>query len=155
MPSSSRGHSRLAVGKNHRVVARVAEEQRKHFVPVPDAAARCLHATQDSASISATMAAWISRESGVPISGEQLQSLSIADYLQLNICVTTLDGRFIRQSRNAIILRREVRSVSAPQSFVETQQKVFRAWEFGELPDQRIVERRGVTLRLSRHRAER
>jgi ATP-dependent helicase HrpA len=122
------------------------KEQRKHFVPVPDAATRCMQATQDSVSISAAIAAWITRESGVPISCEQLHALPIPEYLQLNVCVTSLDGRFIRQSRNVTTLRREVRSVSAPQSLVDTQQKIFRAWDFGELPEQRVVERRGVTF---------
>jgi ATP-dependent helicase HrpA len=122
------------------------KEQRKHFVPVPDAAARCMQATQDSVSISAAIAAWITRESGVPISSEQLHALPIPEYLQLNVCVTSLDGRFIRQSRNVTTLRREVRSVSAPQSLVDTQQEIFRAWDFGDLPEQRVVERRGVTF---------
>jgi ATP-dependent helicase HrpA len=122
------------------------KEQRKHFVPVPDAAARCMQAMQDAVSISAAIAAWITRESGVPINTEQLQSLPIPEYLQLNVRVTSVDGRFIRQSRNVTTLRREVRSVSAPQSSVDTPQGIFRAWEFGELPEQRVVERRGVTF---------
>jgi len=122
------------------------KEQRKHFVPVPDATARCIQAIGNTAHAGAAIASWIARESAMPMTVEQLLALPIPEHLHLNLRITTLDGRFVRQGRNLLAVRREVRSAPSVQGEHAAGQAVYRDWVFGELPEQRIVERRGVTF---------
>ncbi len=126
------------------ILRALPKEQRKHFVPVPDAAFRCLQQISLSADLSSALATWIARESGQPITAEQLLQLQVPEYLRVTVRVTRLDGRVVTQGRDLIALRRTLRSTAAPAMQVTGQQAAHRAWDFGDLPERRIVERGGV-----------
>jgi len=98
----------------------------------------------NAAATSRSLADWIARESGLPFSEDQLQQVALPDHLQLNVCVTTLDGRFIAQGRDLIALRRQVRKTSQTPGTSTRFGETYRAWEYGPLPIQRIVERGNV-----------
>jgi ATP-dependent helicase HrpA len=126
------------------ILRALPKEQRKHFVPVPDAAARCLLQINSSADMTSALATWISRESAQPINAEQLLLLQLPEYLRVNLRVTRLDGRVVTQGRELVALRRTLRGTSPPAVQAANQPVVHRAWDFGDLPEQRIVERGGV-----------
>jgi len=119
------------------------KEQRKHFVPVPDAAARCLQEIKASEDMSSALATWISRESGQPTTVEQLSKLPLPEHLRMNVRLTRLDGRVVVQGRDLVLLRRTIRSASTPP-VLASQIVIHRAWDFGDLPAERIVERGGI-----------
>lgn len=120
------------------------KEQRKHFVPVPDAAAHYLRGHAHGIS-SATLAQWVTHESGVPLSVDELRQLPLADHLRINIRLTTLDGRILIQGRDLSALRRGIRKTqSTAMPAHGSQRQVYRAWEFGDLPEQRVVERQAI-----------
>jgi len=129
------------------VLRALPKEQRKHFVPVPDAATRCIDALGDALG-TAPLASWIARESGQPITAEQLLAMQLPEHLRLNLRIVRLDGRFIAEGRDLIALRRSIRqntSTSArADSGAASASAIHRTWDFGELPEQRVVERRGV-----------
>jgi ATP-dependent helicase HrpA len=125
------------------ILRALPKEQRKNLVPVPDAAGRCLLELQAAMSDS-VLARWISRESGQPISTEQITRLPLPDHLQLNIRVVRLDGRFLTEGRDLAVVRRESRASGG--SPTETQSTTYRTWDFGDLPVDRIVNRKGVTF---------
>jgi len=126
------------------ILRALPKEQRKHFVPVPDAAARCFHDVKASANMTGALATWISRESAQLISVEQLAQLALPEYLRINIRITRLDGRIVTQGRDLVALRRTVRSSSHVAVQVTTENAIHRTWDFGDLPAERIVERGGV-----------
>ncbi len=123
------------------VLRALPKEQRKHFVPVPEAAARCLRDLEEGVSTDA-VAGWISREANFSISSEQVMQLSLPNHLRLNIRVVKLDGKFLTEGRDLLALRRTVRSSNA--SIPPSESTVYRTWDFDDLPLNRTVERSGI-----------
>ena len=124
------------------ILRALPKDQRKHFVPVPDAVARCTTEIGAADDLTAALTKWITRESGQPISAEQLLSLPTPEHLRINVRVVRLDGRFVREGRDLAALRRELRG--APSTTQTVTGGVHRTWDFGNLPRERVVERGGV-----------
>ncbi|HYM36162.1 MAG TPA: ATP-dependent RNA helicase HrpA, partial [Steroidobacteraceae bacterium] len=121
------------------------KEQRKQFVPVPEAAARCYREIGNSSLSARSLAEWVTRESGMQTTPEQMMKISLPEHLRLNVRVVQLDGCFIAQGRDLNILQRDVRKARTTSAMTATgQENIFRAWDFGDLPIQRVVERQGV-----------
>jgi ATP-dependent helicase HrpA len=57
-----------------------------------------------------------------------------------------LDGRVVMQGRDLVALRRSMRGNAAAPPTATLQNATHRAWDFGDLPEQRVVERGGVTF---------
>lgn len=126
------------------ILRALPKEIRKHFVPVPDAAARCLSDLHGAVS-SESVAKWIARESGQPMSVDQLQQLPLPDYLKTNLRVVRLDGVFVAEGRDLASTRRSARS-AAPATSATPSTELHREWDFGDLPKSKLVARKGVTF---------
>ncbi|HEU4600334.1 MAG TPA: ATP-dependent RNA helicase HrpA [Steroidobacteraceae bacterium] len=116
---------------------------RKAFVPVPEYAARAMTQIADAPDFNAAFAEWIRRESGAQVDATQLAALPIPKWLRFNIRVLGSDGRVVAEGRDLGALKRTARQAitgSAPHAAGSH----FRSWDFGELPEQRTVERRGL-----------
>lgn len=120
---------------------------RKSVVPVPEHAARALDELgTKSADFNSAMAAWITRATAETIPAEAVASLPLPDYLKFNIRVLDLQGVPLAEARDLLELKRTIRSKSAqpqtrPQQLAATKH---RRWDFGPLPLEQSVERRGL-----------
>lgn len=123
---------------------------RKHFVPVPHHAAQAMAVMEGQGDRSAALAAWIARQSATAFSVEDLQALSIPAHLNPWVRILDLNGRVLSQGRNLSVLLRDVRRavtgvVATPAPTVVT---ALRAWDCGDLPVEREVERNGVRFKV-------
>lgn len=117
---------------------------RKAFVPVPEHAARAA-AEIDTRhpDFYAALADWINRSGGLSLTAEQLAALPIPDALRFNIRVVDLGGAQLAEGRDLLALKRGIRRVEGERSGGKPD-TVHRRWDFGEVPAQQIVHRRGL-----------
>jgi ATP-dependent helicase HrpA len=117
---------------------------RKSFVPVPEFAARALAEIDERRSFYGAMADWIVRIGGAVVREEELEALPVPAYLKFNLRIIDVNGNTIAQSRDLNALRRAVRGRDTNASAAAAAVSVHRAWDFGALPLERQVERRGL-----------
>lgn len=121
---------------------------RKHFIPVPQFAARAAEQLRDSPQWSADLASWISREGGTPFTVDDLQALAIPAHLNPWLRVEDLHGKLVSQGRDLRLLQRESTSRApmtlAPVPAAAGATTGLRTWSCGELPVLREVQRKGV-----------
>ncbi len=120
------------------------KQVRKHFVPVPEFAARALSEIDETKSFYAAMAEWVARRSGIVVREEELAALPLPNHLRFNLRVVDINGNTVAQSRDLNALRRAVRGRDAHSSAAAAARSVHRAWDFGPLALERQVERRGL-----------
>jgi ATP-dependent helicase HrpA len=116
---------------------------RKLFVPVPEHAARALRELDESKSLYAAMAEWIVRTSGVVVREEELAGVALPDHLRFNLRVVDVNGKTLAQARDLQALKRALRGHELRAS-VRAKAQAHRTWDFGALPVERTVERRGL-----------
>jgi ATP-dependent helicase HrpA len=117
---------------------------RKAFVPVPEHAARAAAQIDvDHKDFHTAFAEWISNTGGVAMTAEQLAALPVADALRPNIRVVDLGGTVLAEGRDLLALKRGIRRVEAERS-AGRPDSVHRRWDFGEVPVERVVQRRGL-----------
>jgi ATP-dependent helicase HrpA len=116
---------------------------RKHFVPVPEYAARALAEINPRGSFYAAMAEWIGRE-GIVIGEQELAGLPLSDHLRFNLRVIAVDGTTVGQSRDPTALRRAVRMREIDGGAKQVKPATYRSWDFEPLPLEHVVERRGL-----------
>jgi len=120
------------------------KQVRKAFVPVPEYAARAAGeidiAHQD---FHAALAEWITRTSGVPFTSAAVAALPIQDALRFNIRVVDMNGGQVAEGRDLLALKRGIRRVEGERS-AGRPDTVHRHWDFGEVPPQQVVQRRGL-----------
>jgi ATP-dependent helicase HrpA len=117
---------------------------RKAFVPVPEHAARAAAEIDiDHKDFQTALAQWIASSGGVAMTVEQLAALPISDALRFNIRVVDLSGAVLAEGRDLLALKRGIRRVEAERSG-ERPDSVHRRWDFGEVPMERVVQRRGL-----------
>jgi ATP-dependent helicase HrpA len=119
---------------------------RKHFVPVPDHAARCVEALDMRIDFDLALARWIEQEGGVAISADTIAALSIPDHLRFNLRVVDLQGRRLAMGRDLTALRRELRSRPSftPHAPAAAGPPQIKRWDFGELTQEHLIEGQGV-----------
>jgi ATP-dependent helicase HrpA len=117
---------------------------RKAFIPVPEHAARAA-AEIDAGhkDFNSALAEWITRTGGHPITADQLAALPVQDALRFNIRVVDLHGELVAEGRDLITLQRNVRRDESERT-VGRPDTVHRRWDFGDLPAQQVVQRRGL-----------
>jgi ATP-dependent helicase HrpA len=117
---------------------------RKAFVPVPEHAARAAREI-DSAhqDFHAALAEWITRTSGTPLTSDALTALPIPDALRFNIRVVDMNGALLAEGRDLLALKRNIRRVENERSGGRPD-TVHRRWDFGAVPAQQVVQRRGL-----------
>jgi len=114
------------------------------LVPVPEYAARAAaQIDADHKDFHAALAEWITRSSGHPITAEELAALPVQDSLRFNIRVVDLSGAALAEGRDLVALQRSVRRVESERAGGRPD-SVHRRWDFGELPAQQVVQRRGL-----------
>ncbi|HKS58331.1 MAG TPA: ATP-dependent RNA helicase HrpA, partial [Steroidobacteraceae bacterium] len=117
---------------------------RKAFVPVPEHAARAAaEIDTDHQDFHAALAEWITRTSGVPLTPEAVAGLPVPDALRFNIRVVDMNGAQLAEGRDLLALKRGIRRVEGEQP-VGRPDAVHRRWDFGEVPAQQVVQRRGL-----------
>jgi ATP-dependent helicase HrpA len=117
---------------------------RKAFVPVPEHAARAAaEIDADHKDFHAALAEWITRTSGVPFTPEAVAALPVPDALRFNIRVVDMNGVQLSEGRDLLALKRDIRRVEGEQS-AGRPDTVHRRWDFGALPAQQVVQRRGL-----------
>jgi ATP-dependent helicase HrpA len=120
------------------------KQVRKAFVPVPEYAARAAAEIDvRHPDLHAALADWINRSGGLSLTAEELAALPVADALRFNIRVVDLAGAVLAEGRDLLALKRDVRRAEGERSGGRPD-TVHRHWEFGELPAQQIVQRRGL-----------
>ncbi|PZN32316.1 MAG: ATP-dependent RNA helicase HrpA, partial [Proteobacteria bacterium] len=117
---------------------------RKAFVPVPDHAAAALARLDPDADFHAQLAAWVTQGAGQTVTAEQIAALPLPDHLRMNFRVTDARGKVLARGRDLLRLRRALRARREQEAGAPAAQHTHRAWDFGELPPQRAVERRGL-----------
>jgi ATP-dependent helicase HrpA len=121
---------------------RLPKNIRKNFVPVPEHASRALRELKPLNSFYAAMAQWVNAQ-GMTVSEEELAALPLPDYLRINVRVISVDGNTLGQGRDLAQLRRAIRARNANASR-QVKVQTYRSWEFDAVPEERIVERRGL-----------
>jgi ATP-dependent helicase HrpA len=116
---------------------------RKAFVPVPEQAARAATELNANAEFNAAMAEWITRNGGTPMTAEEVAALPVPEHLRFNIRVVDLEGATLAEGRDIMALKRGLRQRDAG-SAERRGSGLHRRWDFGELPIEQAVERRGL-----------
>ena len=120
------------------------KQVRKAFVPVPEHAARAAaEIGADPGDFHAALAQWITQASGFPLTAQALAALPIPDALRFNIRVVDLHGAVLAEGRDLLTLKRGIRRVEDERQGARPD-TVHRRWDFGEVPAQQVVERRGL-----------
>ena len=117
------------------------KQVRKAFVPVPEHAARAGAEIDASRPFDGAMAEWITRTSGAPMSAEEVAALPVPDHLRFNVRIVDLHGATLAEGRDLTALKRSVRRRDAEPA---GRPAVHRRWEFGDVPFEQAVERRGL-----------
>jgi ATP-dependent helicase HrpA len=126
---------------------------RRHLVPAPDVAARCLDqlGKTEATSFFDAAAAWLTRSAGLPISSSDLRAARVPEYLLLNIRVVDEAGRPIAAGRDVEELKRRLRTVqrkALQQNARDFAREGLLAWDFDALPETLAVSRQGVRILL-------
>ena len=123
---------------------------RKSFVPVPEHAAEGLTeiGARPQADFFESMALWIARRGGQATTKEEVASLPLPDYLQMNLAIVDLEGKRLAAGRDLQRLRRQLRAGAASplKETAGAAATLRREWDFGDVPAQRQVERGGLSF---------
>jgi ATP-dependent helicase HrpA len=127
------------------VLRALPKHLRKGVVPVPEYAARALEELDTSLDFPTAMARWLTRVIGTAVEPSTIAELAVPDHLRMNIRVANLQGARIAQGRDLAAVRRAIRDrSSSPTQAASAAAKIYRSWDFGALPTEQIVERRGL-----------
>ena len=120
------------------------KQVRKAFVPVPEHAARAaVELDADPKDFHAALASWITASSGFPITADELAALAVPEAQRFNIRVVDLGGAVLAEGRDLLALKRNIRRVAGERSGGRPD-AVHRRWDFGTVPNQDVVQRRGL-----------
>ncbi len=128
---------------------------RRAVVPVPDATQRFL-ATIDEpgpGSLAERLATFVTRETGTTVGAEQLRAAELPRHLSFNLRIRDAEGRVVRAGRDLGDLRQALKgrgsaAAAATGRSGRWQRSGVRTWDFGELPEECVVESGGLKLRL-------
>jgi ATP-dependent helicase HrpA len=127
------------------VLRALPKQLRKAVVPVPQFAARALEELDTRLDFPTAMARWLTGVAGTAVEPATIAELPVPDHLRFNIHVANLQGARIAQGRDLAAIRRTIRDRSSGPASVSSQTaKIYRSWDFGELPTEQVVERRGL-----------
>ncbi len=126
---------------------------RRHLVPAPDVAARCLQAisADPARGFFEAAAEWLTRHGGETITPAQLRAVELSLHLRLNLRVVDLEGQVVGEGRDVDSLReslRQERRRSLAVSAADFAREGLRDWDFDILPESLDVRRDGLTITL-------
>ncbi|WP_430754867.1 ATP-dependent RNA helicase HrpA [Magnetovirga frankeli] len=125
---------------------------RKHFVPVPDTAARLAERLKPGAGPLLTrLGEELKRLSGVRIPEDAWDLQAVPEHLRLNIRVLDENGQLLAQGRDLAALKRQF-AERAEQAFSQVkgalqEQTGLRDWSCGPLPESIEIGQAGVRLK--------
>ncbi len=128
---------------------------RRGVVPIPDAAQRFLATleAEPSGSLAEALATFVTRETGTAVDAGLLREMELPRHLSFNLRIRDADGGVLRTGRDLAELRRSLKvagraAAAAAGRGRQWQRSGVRSWDFGELPEQCVVESGGLKLRL-------
>ncbi len=133
------------------------KELRRELVPIPDAADRFLATVSETASFGQgslydRLAAFATRQAGAAVEPSQLAAVKLAPWLHVNLRILDPGGRPLRQGRDLLQVREDLRRRGAARGDESLDHPWLRAgvrrWDFGDVPESVSVRTGGVTLRL-------
>ncbi len=131
------------------------KSQRKQLVPVPEHARQALEElgvwqTLDCDALPgfyAALSQWIARRTATAVSPADLAALPIPEHLRLNVRVVDAGDATLAEGRDLAALKRALRArPAAGANAVPGGQSLHRQWDFGDLPETRVVQRNGLQL---------
>jgi len=128
------------------VLRALPKQIRKSLVPVPEHAARAVRELDVRSDFHGALTAWITRNTGETLDAEALARLEVPEHLRFNLRVVDLQGAKLAEGRDLVELRRILRLRSAGPATLARKlaDAKHRQWDFGELPVEQSVERRGL-----------
>jgi ATP-dependent helicase HrpA len=130
------------------VLRALPKHLRKAFVPVPDHARQAMAEVPTEGDFATEMAAWITRNAGETITAHDIESLALPEHLRFNIRAIDASGTVVAEGRDLMNVRRASRSSAAEESRARIATARHRRWDFGELPIEQMVERRGLRFKV-------
>lgn len=130
------------------VIRALPKQIRRSLVPAPDYAVRAASELNPDADFHVALAQWIQATSGESISADEIAALPLPEYLRMNIRVIDVNGNTIAEGRDLTQIRRTIRGRDGSTSSASQADRIFRSWEFDELPASRTVERRGLRFEV-------
>jgi ATP-dependent helicase HrpA len=121
------------------------------FVPVPNYADVCLQSlTPGSGSLTEALAAHLHKVTGVKIPADAWQPELLPDHLRMNFKVVDGQGKVLATGRDLSALQAAL-GQRARTNFAELHTEQFdrqgiTRWDFGDLPEQVVLERQGLHL---------
>lgn len=125
---------------------------RRHFVPVPDTARRCLQELQSAdGPLSQALSACLLRLTGVDVAQAHWRSIELPQHLKPRFRIIDADGHTLACDRDYQALRDRLANQVA-ESFSDRAGEVLQregitAWDFDELPEVIEIEQQGYTVR--------
>ncbi len=112
---------------------------RKHFVPVPDYADRCLQQLETGiGSLHQQLATLLKQSINIHLQAAMLDENALDDYLRMNFIIVDKNNKTIASSRNLQALQAQLMGDAgkAFTAIAETalESKVSREWVFGQIP---------------------
>jgi ATP-dependent helicase HrpA len=125
---------------------------RRHFVPVPDTARRCINELLSaSGPLPQALSACLLRLTGVEVPPDAWCKVELPQHLRPRFRITAADGKTLACDRDYQTLREQF-AEQVENSFAGTagealQREGIEDWDFGDLPAVVEVEQQGYTLR--------
>ncbi len=124
---------------------------RRNFVPAPDFAAACKDRIAfGDGSLLESLSRLLEAMTGIAVPLEAWRAEALPEHLRMNVKVVGADGSALAEGRDVAELRRSV-GQEAATALAEVSEERFdrrgvRRWDFGELPEDVVIERRGAAL---------
>ena len=135
------------------LIKKLPKQWRKYFVPVPEYVDRVLpRLTPENRPLHEVLGEQLGYESGVEIPRSCWRPEALEDLYRANFRLLDERGKVIASSRDLDILRAQYRGAvqesiekNADDRFIQTG---LDRWDFGDLPEQRIIEKERLGIRV-------
>jgi ATP-dependent helicase HrpA len=128
------------------LIRTLPKEQRRHFVPAPDHAARVLPELHEGAGRLVDDVARVLREhTGVPVTGDDFDPARLPGHLRITFAVTDDRGRILDRDKDLSVLRERLAPAARAaagrlSAAVGIERAGLRTWDLGHLEGGRLPE---------------
>jgi len=133
------------------LIKSLPKSQRRHFIPVPNFADKCLAAmSTDMGALLPALSEQLRKLTGVEIKLSDWNLTELPNYLQMNFRLLDEQGKLLEESRDLNHLKQQWATEAAasfrqmPDS--EFEQKGLTSWTFDELPESITMEQNGLEM---------
>ena len=133
------------------------KDLRRELVPIPDTSDRFLSAVRETdgygrGSLLDRLAEFATRRAGTTVEAAQLAAISLPPWLNVNLRILDALGRPLRQGRDLLVVRDEMRvrgMTRAEEALAHPwSREGVRRWDFGDVPESVSVRSGNLTLRM-------